>query len=76
MVGRVPLLVSYRHRYANFTSGIVSGVVGACGNLGGIIFAIIFRYNGVHYGRSIWIMGVICLGVFAAQSWIRPIPKV
>lgn len=65
-----------RKWYANFASGIVSGVVGACGNLGGIIFAIVFRYNGAHYGRAIWITGVICIGVFAAQSWIRPIPKV
>ncbi|KKA17671.1 Nitrate transporter CrnA [Rasamsonia emersonii CBS 393.64] len=73
-------VVPHVHPFANgrssSPSSIVSGVVGACGNLGGIIFAIIFRYNGVHYGRSIWIMGVICLGVFAAQSWIRPIPKV
>ncbi|KAJ5917701.1 hypothetical protein N7466_011255 [Penicillium verhagenii] len=51
-------LVPHVHPYAN---GIVSGLVGGFGNLGGIIFAIIFRYNESHYGRSIWIMGVISL---------------
>ena len=54
------------------TKGIVSGTVGAAGNLGGIIFGIIFRYNGTHYSRSIWIVGVICLvanlGLGFAQS--------
>ncbi|CRG89704.1 Nitrate transporter [Talaromyces islandicus] len=45
-----------------FANGIVSGTVGASGNFGGIIFNIIFRYNGTRYDRSVWIMGVICLG--------------
>ena len=35
-------LVPHVHPYAN---GIVSGFTGACGNFGGIIFAIIFRYS-------------------------------
>ncbi|KAK5709394.1 hypothetical protein LTS12_028092 [Elasticomyces elasticus] len=35
-------LVPHVHPFAN---GIVSGTVGGMGNLGGIIFAIIFRYN-------------------------------
>lgn len=34
-------LVPHVHPYAN---GVVSGFTGACGNLGGIIFAIIFKY--------------------------------
>lgn len=55
--------------------GIVSGIVGGLGNLGGIIFAIIFRYNGSNYGRSLWIIGVISLATNLAVSWIRPIPK-
>lgn len=55
--------------------GIVSGIVGGFGNLGGIIFAIIFRYNGAHYERSMWIIGVISLGANLAVSWIRPVPK-
>lgn len=50
-------------------------MVGAMGNLGGIIFAIIFRYNGSHYARSIWIIGIISIAVNLAVCWIRPIPK-
>ncbi|KAJ9201626.1 hypothetical protein DTO164E3_3519 [Paecilomyces variotii] len=65
-------LVPHVHPYAN---GIVSGIVGATGNLGGIIFAIIFRYNGVQYGRSIWIIGAISIGIFVTLSWVRPVPK-
>lgn len=53
----------------------MSGLVGGFGNLGGIVFAIIFRYNESHYGRSIWIMGVISLVGNVAVSWIRPVAK-
>ncbi|GAB7356986.1 hypothetical protein MBLNU459_g7821t1 [Dothideomycetes sp. NU459] len=69
-------VVPHVHPHAN---GIVSGVVGASGNLGGIIFAIIFRYD-VHgktslYGKSIWIIGVITIAINLCICWIRPIPK-
>jgi NNP family nitrate/nitrite transporter-like MFS transporter len=56
-------------------NGILSGVVGAVGNLGGVIFAIIFRYNGTHYGQSIWISGIIMIAINLGVSWIHPIPK-
>ena len=56
-------------------SGIVSGVTGAAGNLGGIVFAIIFRFNGVNYGKVFWIIGVITIAINVSLSWIRPIPK-
>jgi len=65
-------LVPHVHPYAN---GIVSGLVGGLGNLGGIIFAIIFRYNGSQYGKSMWIIGVISIAANLAVSWIRPVPK-
>ena len=65
-------LVPHVHPHAN---GVVSGVTGATGNLGGIIFAIIFRYLGVEYGRTVWIIGVITVGVNVAVCWIRPVPK-
>ncbi|EHK99718.1 putative Nitrate transporter [Glarea lozoyensis 74030] len=65
-------VVPHVHPFAN---GILSGIVGATGNLGGIIFAIIFRYNGTHYARVIWIIGAISIGVNLAVSWIRPVPK-
>jgi NNP family nitrate/nitrite transporter-like MFS transporter len=55
--------------------GILSGIVGASGNLGGIIFAIIFRYNGTHYARVFWIMGVMVIALNLIWIWVRPIPK-
>ncbi|KAG9236037.1 putative nitrate transporter [Amylocarpus encephaloides] len=65
-------VVPHVHPFAN---GILSGIVGATGNLGGIIFAVIFRYNGKHYSRVIWIIGAISIGVNLAVSWIRPVPR-
>lgn len=73
-------LVPHVHPYAN---GVVSGFTGASGNFGGIIFAIIFRYNVdivkgaqvVNYARSIWIIGVLMIGINLAVCWIKPIPK-
>lgn len=65
-------VVPHVHPYAN---GVISGFTGAAGNFGGIIFAIIFRYLGVHYGKAIWIIGCITIGVNLAVCWIRPIPK-
>ncbi|KAI9708435.1 MAG: hypothetical protein M1820_003895 [Bogoriella megaspora] len=65
-------LVPHVHPYAN---GVVSGFTGASGNLGGIIFAIIFRYNGKDYGKSFWIIGLISMCINLAVSWIRPVPK-
>ncbi|KAI9773235.1 MAG: hypothetical protein M1839_002197 [Geoglossum umbratile] len=65
-------LVPHVHPFAN---GILSGLTGAAGNFGGIIFAIIFRYNGVHYAKVFWIIGLIHIGVNVAVCWIRPIPK-
>lgn len=49
-------LVPHVHPFAN---GILSGLTGAAGNLGGVIFAIIFRYNGTDYARAIWICGIL-----------------
>lgn len=65
-------LVPHVHPQAN---GIVSGFTGACGNLGGIVFAIVFRYNGTNYNRAIWIIGVIIMALSVATAWIRPVPK-
>jgi len=63
-------LVPHVHPSAN---GVVSGFTGACGNLGGIVFAIIFGY-GSGYATSIWIIGAIVIGINVAVSWIKPIP--
>ena len=65
-------LVPHTHPHAN---GIVSGFTGACGNLGGIIFAIIFRYNVKDYPKSFWNIGVIIIALNIATCWIKPIPK-
>jgi len=70
--GAIFSLVPHVHPHAN---GIVSGLTGATGNFGGIIFAIIFRYNTTNYAKSIWIIGIICIVVHLAIAWIRPIPK-
>lgn len=65
-------LVPHIHPFAN---GIISGVTGASGNLGGIVFAIIFRYVGTNYGKTFWIIGVMTIAINVAVSWIKPIPK-
>jgi NNP family nitrate/nitrite transporter-like MFS transporter len=65
-------LVPHIHPFAN---GIISGVTGACGNLGGIVFAVIFRYNMKNYGKSVWIIGVMTIAINLAICWIKPIPK-
>lgn len=67
-------LVPHVHPYAN---GIVSGFTGGIGNLGGVIFAIIFRYmdNGKDYAKAFWIIGCIHVGINVLMSWIPPIPK-
>jgi MFS transporter, NNP family, nitrate/nitrite transporter len=69
-------LVPHVHPHAN---GIVSGITGAAGDLGGIIFAIIFRFNVTgkvtHYGKSLWIIGVIMMAMNVAMCWIKPVPK-
>lgn len=65
-------VVPHVHPYAN---GIVSGLVGGFGNLGGIVFAIVFRYNGVEYGRSLWVIGVISLVANLAVGWIHPVSR-
>ncbi|PYI06921.1 nitrate transporter CrnA [Aspergillus sclerotiicarbonarius CBS 121057] len=70
--GAIFSLVPHVYPFAN---GVVSGAVGGMGNLGGIIFAIVFRYNGSHYARSLWIIGVISLAANVAMSWIRPVAK-
>ncbi|PIA92183.1 Nitrate transporter [Cercospora beticola] len=57
------------------SNGVVSGFTGAAGNLGGVIFAIIFRYSGTDYGRAIWTIGVIIMSLNVATCWIKPVPR-
>lgn len=55
--------------------GLVTGVTGAAGDLGGIVFLLIYRYSDTNYGRVFWIVGIITIAGNLLVSWIRPIPK-
>lgn len=70
-------LVPHVHPHAN---GIVSGVVGAAGNLGGIVFAIIFRFSltakaATDYGKAFYTIGAIVIGLNILFCWVPPVPK-
>jgi len=56
-------------------NGIVSGLTGACGNVGGIIFNLVFRFLGTDYHKAYWIIGIISVCMVLSVSWI-PVPKV
>ena len=43
------------------SNGFVTGIVGAMGNLGGIWFALVWRYQPHPFGRAFWIAGVISM---------------
>ena len=64
-------LVPHVHPASN---GVITGAVGATGDLGGIIFLVISRYTGDNYGRLFWIMGIITVAVNVLLLVIRPIP--
>ncbi|KAK1756755.1 nitrate transporter [Echria macrotheca] len=67
-------LVPHVYPYAN---GILSGLTGAGGNLGGVVFAIIFRYmgDGTNYAKAFWVIGIMHIGLNLAVCWVPPIPK-
>lgn len=56
-------------------NGVLSGFVGAAGNFGGIVFALMFRFNGTHYSQVIWWSGCVMIALNVGISWIRVIPK-
>lgn len=66
-------LVPHVHPHAN---GVVSGFAGAFGNLGGVVFAIIFRFmdHGTNYAMAFWVIGCIHVGINVLTAWVRPIP--
>ncbi|KAG1736105.1 major facilitator superfamily domain-containing protein [Suillus paluster] len=53
------------------SNGFMSGIVGAMGNLGGILFAIIFRFEPSPAGKAFWISGIIAIGVNLLLCVIR-----
>jgi NNP family nitrate/nitrite transporter-like MFS transporter len=67
-------LVPHVHPFAN---GILSGVTGAGGNLGGVVFAIIFRFmgGGTDYAKAFWVIGIVHIVINLAVCWIKPLPK-
>ena len=88
MVGLVVLMAVFHEagNGANFAllphvypqaNGVLSGLTGAGGNLGGVVFAIIFRFmgGGTDYAKGFWVIGVIHLILNLAVCWIPPVPK-
>ncbi|KAI2471260.1 MFS general substrate transporter [Annulohypoxylon bovei var. microspora] len=67
-------LVPHVHPHAN---GVVSGITGAGGNLGGVVFAIIFRFmdNGTDYAKAFWVIGILTIGLNICLCWVKPVPK-
>jgi NNP family nitrate/nitrite transporter-like MFS transporter len=67
-------LVPHVHPFAN---GILSGVTGGSGNLGGVIFAIIFRFmdHGSNYAKGFWVIGCMHIAMNLLVCWIPPLPK-
>ncbi|KAG6847502.1 hypothetical protein H0H93_007691 [Arthromyces matolae] len=57
----------------SYNNGVMSGIVGSFGNLGGIIFALIFRFQTTS-GKAFWIMGAMCAAINAILVVI-PVPK-
>ena len=51
----------------------MSGLVGSFGSLGGIIFALIFRFE-TNTGKAIWVIGSICMAINFVLLAI-PVPK-
>ena len=43
------------------SNGVMSGLVGAMGNAGGVIFAVIFRLHPAPFGKAFWISGVVVM---------------
>lgn len=55
-------------------NGFMSGIVGACGNLGGIFFALVYRFQPHPFGKATWICGIVALVVNLLLMPIR-VPK-
>ncbi|KAI0804812.1 major facilitator superfamily domain-containing protein [Irpex lacteus] len=53
------------------SNGSMTGIVGAMGNLGGVFFALVWRYQPQPFGRAFWISGAITIAVNLALVVIR-----
>ncbi|KDN52557.1 MFS general substrate transporter [Tilletiaria anomala UBC 951] len=45
------------------SNGLMAGIVGGMGNLGGILYSLIFRFQPAPYGKPYWISGIFCTGL-------------
>jgi NNP family nitrate/nitrite transporter-like MFS transporter len=70
-----PIASPIERRPTNISKGILSGIVGATGNFGGIIFAIIFRYHKTDYAQVFWIIGIMIIALNCMFMWVKPLPK-
>ncbi|KAI9569814.1 major facilitator superfamily domain-containing protein [Boletus coccyginus] len=57
------------------SNGFMSGIVGAMGSVGGIIFALVFRLQPLPIGRAFWISGAIAVGINLLTTFIG-VPRV
>ncbi|KAI6106918.1 major facilitator superfamily domain-containing protein, partial [Pisolithus croceorrhizus] len=53
------------------SNGLMSGIVGGTGNFGGIMFAMIFRFQPAPLGKAFWISGVIAVGINLLLTVVR-----
>lgn len=67
-------LLPHVYPYAN---GILSGIAGAGGNLGGVLFAVVFRFmgDGTEYARGFWVIGICHVVVNLGLVWVQPLPR-
>jgi len=56
------------------SNGFMSGLVGAMGNVGGVFFALIFRFQPTPFGKAFWISGILAAAVNLLIIGIR-LPK-
>lgn len=53
----------------------MTGVAGAAGDLGSIVYLLIARYYGKNFAKVFWIVGVVKIAASLLVTWIRPVPK-
>lgn len=70
-----PLSYQFVLSTADQSTGLITGMTGAAGDLGGIVFLLVYRYSGTDFGRLFWIVGVMAIVGNLLVSWIIPIPK-
>lgn len=52
------------------SNGIMTGIVGALGNAGGVFFALIFRFQATPLGRAFWISGIVTMVSCPRLVWL------